>query len=90
MFDDSPNMAVAKISYPLTTIHVSNTISSQYKTFKGTVVPIIVFSTENSLQAVVAADGSVHYEETTPITDATLEDNPRTPEEQVSNARIWY
>ena len=90
MFDDSPNMAVAKISYPLTTIHVSNTISSQYKTFKGTVVPIIVFSTENSLQAVVAADGSVFYEETTPITDATLEDNPRTPEEQVSNARIWY
>ena len=90
MFDDSPNMAVAKISYPLTTIHVSNTTLSQYKTFKGTVVPIIVFSTENSLQAVVAADGSVFYEETTPISDATLEDNPRTPEEQVSNARIWY
>jgi len=90
MFDDSPNMAVAKISYPPSTIHVSNTTLSQYKTFKGTVVPIIVFSTENSLQAVVAADGSVHYEETTPISDATLEDNPRTPDEQVSNARIWY
>ena len=90
MFDDSPNMAVAKISYPLSTIRVSNTTLSQYKAFKGVVVPIIVFSTENSLQAVVAADGSVHYEETTPISDATLEDNPRTPEEQVSNARIWY
>ena len=90
MFDDSPNMAVAKISYPLTTIHVSNATLSQYKTFKGTVVPIIVFSTENSLQAVVAADGTVHYEETTPISDATLEDNPRTPDDQVSNARIWY
>ena len=90
MFDDSPNMAVAKISYPLSTIHVSDTTLSQYKTFKGVIVPIIVFSTENSLQAVVAADGSVFYEETTPISDATLEDNPRTPEEQVSNARIWY
>jgi hypothetical protein len=90
MFDDSPNMAVAKISYPPSTIRASNTTLSQYKTFKGVVVPIIVFSTENSLQAVVAADGSVFYEETTPISDATLEDNPRTPEEQVSNARIWY